>query len=254
MPYIRIKKLLVVAWLTFLWYLLLGNVHAWEIPPYLRLDGGSRIWFTSIEGDLIQPDRTRVDITDNLGLKQESVVWEYFGSARLYNIHVFRIRLEPWTLYDQAANNSWLRLTDFRIGYDLDFYMSPRTLIGFNVDVDFANVQSTVDNVSVGNTVYTYGESATRVIPSLGLHGIFYPMLQGVAIRPNVYTRLNWWDYESLKSWDWVVGSAVDIPVNELWTWTIKAGYRFWNLKMNRGLDTVDLTRRGFFIESSVMF
>jgi hypothetical protein len=248
------KKLLLVAWLTFLWYLLLGNVHAWEIPSYLRLDGGARIWFSSIEGDLIQPDRTRVDITDNLGLKQESVVWEYFGSARLYNIHVFRIRLEPWTLYDQAANNSWLRLMDLRIGYDLDFYMSPRTLIGFNVDADVTNVQSTVDNVRVGNTVYTYGESTTRLIPSVGLHGIFYPMLQGVAIRPNVYTRLNWWDYESLASWDLVVGSAVDIPVNELWTWTVKAGYRFWNLKMNRGLDTVDLTRKGFFIESSVMF
>jgi hypothetical protein len=254
MPYLRIKKPLIVAWLTFLWYLLLGNVHAWEIPPYLRLDGGARIWFSVVEGDLIQPDRTNLDITDNLGLKQESVVWEYFGSARFQNIHVFRIRVEPFTLYDQAAADSWLELRNLQLGYDLDFYMSPRTLIGFNVDVDFTNVRSEVDNVKVANTVYSYGAGETRVIPSLGLHGIFYPMLEGVAIRPNIYTRLNWWDYESLESWDWTVGSAVDIPVNELWTWTVKAGYRIWNLKMNRGIDAVDLTRKGFFIESSVMF
>ena len=56
------KKFLVIVWLTVLCFLLLGNVHAWDVPAFLRLNAGSRTWFSALQGDLIQGDRTKVDL------------------------------------------------------------------------------------------------------------------------------------------------------------------------------------------------
>jgi hypothetical protein len=106
----------------------------------------------------------------------------------------------------------------------------------------------------VGNTLFNYSDNQTRLIPSVGLHGTFYPIVAGVALRPNLFARVNWWDYETVGTWDCELGTAVDIPVTELWTWTVKGGYRIWNIKLKRDHDTVDMTRRGFFIETSVLF
>ncbi len=249
-----IKKILIIAWLTILCFMLLGNVHAWEVPSYLRVTSGSRLWFSLIEGDLIQNDRTKLGISDNLGIKQDRLVWEYFLNARVWNIHVLRVKAEPSSLYDQSAKDSSIKAYDYRVGYDLDFYMSPQALAGFNADLEVINLRSLVNDVKVGTSVYNYAESQTRVVPSLGLHGSFYPILQAIALRPSVSGRVNWWDYESLQTWDWEVAAGVDIPVNALWTWTVNGGYRMWNVKTKRERDRVDLTRKGFFLETSVRF
>lgn len=248
------KKLLVIAWLTILCFMLLGNVHAWEVPAYLRITNGTRLWFSLIEGDLVQNDKTKLGITENLGIKQDKIAWEYFLNARLENIHVLRFRAEPTTAYDQSAKDSSLKMWNYRLGYDLDFYMSPQALAGLNVDVDLMNLRTWVDDVRVGNSVFNYGENKTRLIPALGLHGSYYPIIQGVALRPNISTRVNWWDYESLRALDLELSAAVDIPVNELWTWTINGGYRIWSVGAKRDRDKVDMTRKGFFIETSVRF
>jgi hypothetical protein len=52
-------------------------------------------------------------------------------------------------------------------------------------------------------------------------HGSFYPIIESISLRPNVTGRVNWWNYNNLEAWDWEVSSAVDIPINSLWTWTI---------------------------------
>ncbi|MEJ2716239.1 MAG: hypothetical protein P8182_03740 [Deltaproteobacteria bacterium] len=248
------KKFLLLSWLTLFWFVLLGNVHAWEVPAYLRLQSGVRLWFSQIDGDLIQNDRTKIGLIDNLGMKRDQLVWEYFVSARVQNIHQVRLRIEPSTLYDQSTSNSDLKIRNFRIGYDLDFYMTPQALVGLNADLDVMTLRSDVNHVRVGNIVFNYGDDKTRVIPALGLHGTFYPLLPGVALRPNVSTRLNWWDYESVGTWDWEIATGVDIPVNPLWTWSINGGYRIWNIRLKRDYDEVDVTRRGFFIETAVLF
>jgi len=249
-----IKKLLIIAWLTILSFMLLANVHAWEVPSYLRLTSGARLWFTNLDGDLVQPDRTKIGITDNLGVAKDRLTWEYSLIGRVENIHVVRLKFELPSMYDQAANDSRLKIYDGRLGYDLDFYMSPQALFGLNADMDVFNVQSVVNNVKVGASTSNYTENRTRVIPSLGLHGSFYPILQGIALRPNISARVNWWDYESLKTWDWEVSTAVDIPVNPLWTWSMNGGYRMWYVKTKRDHDQVDMTRGGFFVETSVRF
>ena len=53
------KKLILVANITILWFLMAVTVYAWEVPSYLRANGGVRMWFTNIEGDLIQLDRNQ---------------------------------------------------------------------------------------------------------------------------------------------------------------------------------------------------
>lgn len=249
-----VKKIVIIAWLTVLSFMLLANVHAWEVPSYLRLTSGARLWFTNIGGDLIQPDRTKIGITDNLGVKKDNLTWEYFFNARVDGIHVGRVKLELPSRYDQSANDSALKLYDVRVGYDLDFYMTPQALVGLNLDMDVFNIQTIVNNVRVGASTFNYSENRSRIIPSLGLHGSFYPILSSIALRPNVSARVNWWDYESLQTWDWEVSAAVDIPVNPLWTWSMNGGYRMWNVKAKRNHDQVDVTRNGFFVETSVRF
>jgi hypothetical protein len=132
--------------------------------------------------------------------------------------------------------------------------MTPQLLFGANIDLDVHNVHSNVNNVPVGGTVYTYNQSRTRAIPLLGLHGTFYPILDGIALRPNVNARVSWWDYDGLSSLDVELAGAVDIPINQLWTWTITGGYRLWNTKVPRERDIVDTTRKGFFVETSLLF
>lgn len=249
-----IKKLLIITWLTLLSFMLLANVHAWEVPSYLRLTSGSRLWFTNISGDLIQPDRTKIGIIDNLGVTKDQLTWEFLLTSRVENIHVARVKFELPSLYGQSDNGSSVKIYDVRAGYDLDFYMTPQALFGLNVDVDAFNIATVVNNVRVGSSSYNYSENRTRVLPSLGLHGSFYPILQGIALRPNLSARVNWWDYESVKTWDWEVSAAVDIPVNPLWTWSMNGGYRMWNIRTKRDKDEVDVTRNGFFVETSVRF
>lgn len=248
------KRIAITAWLTLMCFLLLANVHAWEVPSYVRLNGGSRIWFSVLDGDLIQPDKTKLGLSDNAGLKRDLLVWEYFGSARLENIHVFRFRAEPYTTYDRASNESYHKVSNYRTGYDLDFYMSPQALIGANADLDVMTLESQMNNVTVGANVYNYKDGETRVIPSFGFHGTFYPILEGISLRPNLSTRINWWNYDSLATWNWEVSGAVDVPLNHLWTWSVSGGYRIWHVDFKRDLDKVDMTRTGFFMESSVLF
>lgn len=248
------QKILVTIWLTALWFLLLGNVHAWEVPSFVRLNGGYRMWFTTLQGDLVQKDRTKIDLTGNLGVKKEALSWELFSSLRLENIHVFRIKWEPTTMYAQSRNDSALQVWNLGFGYDLDFYMSPQALFGANVDLDVTNVRSRVRDVTVGMARFNYDEDATRVIPSLGIHGIFYPVVTGIALRPNLSGRARWMSYEGLECWDWEASSAVDIPVNKLWTWSVNSGYRYSHSKIKRDRDTVDMNRSGFFVETAILF
>ncbi|MGB6066066.1 MAG: hypothetical protein WBG50_14795 [Desulfomonilaceae bacterium] len=247
------KKLLVTAWLTALWFLLLGNVHAWEVPAFLRLSAGYRMWFSVLQGDLIQSDRTKLDIIDNVGVDSNKLVWEYFANFRLDNIHVFRFRCEPNSLYG-SRNNSFQRIRYFQLGYDCDFYMTPQTLLGANCDLGILNTETRVSDVTVANSFFDYSENQTRTIPTLGLHGSFYPIIEGISLRPCVSGRADWWNYKDLETWDWEVSGSVDIPVNSLWTWTVNSGYRMWHVKSKRDRDTIDINRTGFFIESSVLF
>lgn len=140
------------------------------------------------------------------------------------------------------------------MGYDIDFYMTPQILFGANSDLDILNTETRVKEVTVANTFFDYYENQTRTIPTLGLHGSFYPIIEGISLRPNVSSRVNWWNNNNLETWDWEVSSAVDIPINSLWTWTINAGYRFWHVKSKRERDTIDINRTGFFVETSVLF
>jgi hypothetical protein len=254
MPISLLQRILFILWLTALSFLLLGNVHAWEIPAYLRLNSSARLWFSLIEGDLIQNDRTKLGIVDNLSLKQDSPAWEYQASFRVGNIHQLRFRAEPSTSYDHSATWSSIKAGSFRVGYDLDFYMTPNALVGGNADLDFNSVNTTVSSVRVANAVYNYTDDEIRLIPTIGLHAVVFPALQGIALRPNISTRVGWWDFQTRTALDWESAVSVDIPVNELWTWSISGGYRIRNTRFTRQHDTVDMTRRGFFVETSVLF
>jgi hypothetical protein len=247
------KRFLITTWLTVLCFLLLGNVHAWEIPSYVRINSGARMWFSNLQGDLIQPDRTKLDFSEHLGLKKERLAWEIFASLRFDNIHLFRFRAEPYTIYESKTDSSQV-IRDYRVGYDLDFFMSPQMLLGANIDLQALGLETKVNNVTTGAGTFTYQENMTRAVPLLGLHGTFYPVIDAIALRPNFSARFGWWNYESLQNWEWEVASAVDIPVNRLWTWTINGGYRFWHIKMKRDIDIVDMNRNGFFLETSVLF
>jgi hypothetical protein len=242
------------AWLTALCFLLLTNVHAWDVPPYLRLAAGSRLWFTSLEGDLIQKDKTKLGLSENLGLQKEMLTWEFFTAARINNIHVVRLKAEPTTTYDQSRSDSYQKIRTINLGYDLDFFMTPQILCGANVDLNLLSLDTRARDVVVAAAQYNYREQGTNFYPTLGLHGTFYPILEGVALRPNVTGRVNWWNFNGLECWDWEVSTAVDIPVNRLWTWTVNGGYRYWHIKIPRDKDTADLNRMGFFVETSVLF
>jgi hypothetical protein len=250
---IKMKKLLITIWLTFLCFMLMGNVHAWEIPPYLRINSGARMWFSNLQGDLIQPNRSKIDFSDALGLSTERLAWEIFGSLRIDNIHVFRFRAEPFTKYE-SSNGSYQVIRDFRFGYDLDFFMSPQILFGGNIELSALSLETKVNNVIAGDIAYNYHENRTRAVPLLGLHGTFFPVMDSIALRPHFSSRFGWWNYESLEAWDWEIAAAVDIPINRLWTWGLSGGFRFWHTKMKREFDTVDLNRNGFFLETNLLF
>jgi hypothetical protein len=247
------KRIFVTAWLTILCFLLLANVHAWEVPSYIRMTGGSRLWFTVLEGNLIQPDRTKVDLTDNIGLSRNKLVWDFFTSMRFWNIHVLQLRWEPLTTYD-SKNDSFAKVRFFQIGYDLDFYMSPQILLGGNVDLNVNNIDTDVENVFVGGNLYNYHDEETLTIPSIGMHGTFYPILNDIALRPNVSSRFDWWNYRDREYWNWEIAGSVDVPINMWWTWTVSGGYKFWHTKFKRDQDTLDINRMGFFVETSLLF
>ncbi len=248
------KRFVVIVWFTALCFLLLSNVHAWDVPSYVRIDGGARMWFTVLDGDLVQPNKTKLDLIENLGLKKDQLVWEFFSSFRFNNIHVFRVRFEPFTEYDQSQSHSYQRVRDLWVGYDLDFCMTPQLLFGANADLVTLGIDSRVRNVMVGNVLFNYQANDTKVYPTVGLHGTFYPILEGIALRPNVSSRVNWWNYENLETWDWEVGGAVDVPINRLWTWSVHGGYRYWHIKFKRSVDWIDMNRSGFFVETSLLF
>ncbi|MFC1834271.1 hypothetical protein ACFL2Q_05995 [Thermodesulfobacteriota bacterium] len=251
---LKFKKALIIVWLTFLWFALLGNVHAWDVPAYLRITSGARLWFTLLDGDLIQEDKTKLGLVDNLGLKQDTLAYEYFSNFRLSNMHVLRLRFEPTTQYGQSLSGSYQKIFDFRFGYDLDFYMTPQILFGANIDMDVVKLETLVNGVRVAGSTFTYREEQTSAIPSFGLHGTFYPIVHGMALRPHVSTRANWWNFGDRATWEWDVTAGADVPVTHLWTWTVSGGYRVWNVRMDRTRDTADITRTGFFLESSILF
>jgi len=157
-------------------------------------------------------------------------------------------------VYEQSGNDSSLKVSDWWIGYDLDFFMTPQMLLGANIDAEIVNIDTKVRNVTVGGNQYSYDSGDTRAIPMLGFHGTFYPIFERIALRPNVSGRVNWWNYNNLEAWDWEVASSVDIPVNNLWTWTVTNGYRFSHIKNRRNRDTLDVNRSGFFLETSILF
>ncbi len=232
----------------------MGNVYAWEVPNFVRADAGVRMWFTVLEGDLIQSDRTKIGIAENMGLKRDKLAWEFFAALRLYNAHVFRLEAEPGTVYDQSANGSSVKIRDWRLGYDLDFYMTPQFLFGANMDLVLAGYNNQVSGVVVGDRTYNYSENVSLTFPTIGCHGTFYPIFQNIALRPKLGGRVDWWNYNSLETWRWEVMSGVDIPVNMFWTWTISGGYRSDHIKFKGDVNTQDINRTGFFLETSVLF
>jgi hypothetical protein len=116
------------------------------------------------------------------------------------------------------------------------------------------NYDTTTRDVTVGGITYNYQDNQTLTTPLIGLHGNFYPIIEDIALRPNLSARANWWNYADRESWDWEIGAAVDIPINRLWTWTVNGGYRYWHTKFKRTNDALDINRMGFFLESSVLF
>ena len=249
-----VKKIAVISWLTALCFMLLSNVHAWDVPQYMRLSVGSRLWFSLIEGDLIQRDRTKLDVVQNLGLKQDQLAWEHSAVARMANIHVLRVTGSPRVTYNQSINDSSVQIWSILTGYDFDFFMTPQALIGANIDLEVLNVDTCVNNVTVAGVNFSYEDTETHVIPSVGLHGTFYPVLDEIALRPNLSGRVNWWSYRGVSKWDFELTGAVDLPVNRLWTWSISGGYRIRNDRLQRSDDTIDLTRQGFFLETSILY
>ncbi len=227
---------------------------AGSFPPYVRLNGGARVWFSRIDGDLIQPDNTKLGLTENLAINPEKVTWDYFGSLRLDNVHVVRFNGEIGTAYEQSRNDSFLKTWSAQATYDLDFYMTPQFLLGSHTSVGVWGMETLVINVKVGETVFNYQEKITKVFPSLGFHGIFYPILSGIAVRPNFSGRLNWWNYESLELYDWEAAGAFDIPLNRNWTWSMGGGYRFCRVGLKRNKDRIEIKRTGFFLETSLLF
>lgn len=248
------KKFAITIWLTLLCFFLLGNVHAWDVPTYLRVNSGTRMWFTLLGGDAVQKDRTKIDLIDNLGIKRDKLVWEYFASVRVENIHVIRLRAEPFTDSYQSGSGSYQKIGTGSLGYDLDFYMTPQLLFGCNFDAGIMGLETRVKDATVANSFYNYLQKGTHFVPGAGLHGTFYPILDGISLRPNISGRFKWWNFNDLEAWDWEVAAAVDVPVNPLWTWGVTGGYRVWHIKLDRSQDTLDLNRTGFFIETSVLF
>jgi hypothetical protein len=211
------------------------------------------MWFSVLEGSLLQPNRVKLDLNDNVGIKKEKIAWDFFTYIRFSNIHVLRFRFEPLTTYD-SRNDSFQKISNFRAGYDLDFFMTPQILFGANVDVNTTTFDTDVRDVLVGGNLYNYHESETKTTPLIGLHGSFYPILNDISIRPNISARVNWWNYENYETWDWETSAAVDVPINRWWTWTVNGGYRYWHTKFKRQFDTIDSNRSGFFVETSLLF
>ena len=77
------KKILFMCWLIVACFLIIVNAYAWEVPNCVRADAGVRMWFTVLEGDLIQSDRTKIGIAENMGLKRDKLAWEFFANVRL---------------------------------------------------------------------------------------------------------------------------------------------------------------------------
>ncbi|MGC8659722.1 MAG: hypothetical protein ACP5U1_11665 [Desulfomonilaceae bacterium] len=248
------RKLVILIAIVVLCSFVMPYAYAWEVPNYIRANGGIRMWFTNIEGDLIQADRTKIGIGENMGLKKEKLAWEFFASTRLDNVHVFWLRAEPSTVYDQSSNDSFLQVKDWRLGYDFDFFMTPQVLFGANAELVFAGYDTKVSSVIVGNSTYNYRTEANKVFPTIGIHGTYYPIVQGIALRPNITGRVNWWNYNNFETWDWETLAGVDIPINQYWTWNVSGGYRYAHIKFNRDIDTLDINRNGFFLETSLLF
>ncbi len=248
------KKIILITKIAIICLLITGQGHAWEVPNNIRANAGTRMWFTNIEGDLIQRDRTKIGLGENMGLRKEKLVWEFFASMRFDNVHVFRLRTEPQTVYDQSSNDSYLQIKNWRLGYDLDFYMTPQFLFGANINLVLAGYDAKVSNVMVGGSSYNYRLEANKVFPTLGVHGTFYPIVEGVALRPNIAGRVNWWNNGDFETWEWEALSGVDIPINSYWTWNVSGGYRYDHIKFKREIDTVDINRGGFFLETSLLF
>ncbi len=53
----------------------------------------------------------------------------------------------------------YLRVRNYRTGYDLDFYMSPQALFGANIDINITNLETRIQDVIVGGNTYTYQDS-----------------------------------------------------------------------------------------------
>jgi hypothetical protein len=248
------KKIILTISVFILSALIIETGYAWEVPNCIRANAGVRMWFSNIEGDLIQLDRTKIGLSENMGLTKEKLVWEYFASMRFDTVHVFRLRAEPSTVYGQSSTDSYLQIKDWRLGYDLDFYMTPQFLFGANINLVLAGYDTKVNQVVVGATTYNYRSEANKVFPTLGVHGTFYPIVEGIALRPNLSGRVNWWNHSDFETWEWEALTGVDIPINIYWTWNVSGGYRYDHIKFKREIDTVDANRSGFFIETSLLF
>lgn len=228
--------------------------QAWEVPAYLRIDSGARLWFSELDGDLIQEDNTKIGVDTNLGLKTDQLAWEIFGSGRFDNIHVVRLNYQMETAYENAKTGSTQKFWNLDLAYDLDFYMTPRVLFGTHSKVTILHVDTQVKDIEIGETPYNYSSKGSHTIPGVGLHGAYYPIIGGVAIRPVVTGRASWWNQGTTQNWNWEVATGMDVPLTTLWTWSLSGGYQFRRIKLQRDTDSVELDRRGFFIQGSLLF
>ncbi len=228
--------------------------QAWQVPSYLRLDAGVRLWFSELSGDLIQDDKTKIGIDTNLGLKPDQLTWEIFGSGRFDNIHVVRINWDTETLYENPHTGSSHKVWNIDLAYDLDFYMTPRILFGTHSNVSVLNLKTLVSDVEIGEIDYNYSSSGYHTIPGIGLHAAYYPIMGGVAIRPTIMGRASWWNQGATQNLKWEVSTGMDVPLTSLWTWSLCGGYQFSHTKLKRDADSVELNRKGFFIQGSLLF
>ena len=61
------KKIILTISVFILSALIIETGYAWEVPNCIRANAGVRMWFSNIEGDLIQLDRTKIGLGEKHG-------------------------------------------------------------------------------------------------------------------------------------------------------------------------------------------
>ena len=82
----------------------------------------------------------------------------------------------------------------------------------------------------------------------MGFHGTYYPILMGIAVRPNMSARVSWWNYESIRLPRLGSDPLIAVTLNAFWTCSIGGGSRAWSLNLKRDKDGIDIHRTGYFL------